>query len=433
MIGFISISILIFIITRIGNFFFLQSYNRYLLIIGSILVAIFCSNFSWIFLKNHPIKQGNFQNKSFAKYLFFFSNIIIALIILPIIPKPKIPTNHELIITVLPSDKVDLSNVQITGLRKILDAPERGSAYVDLETLSSESGIFSYSEEGLLLSQNAIVHYDAFFSGCISIFFNTSPESHLVKIQFDQIEEIFSLLSKEKTETEVNLCAPISIQQMSLKWKLLITGMYIADFTSVFAILFFFEFALFFLFLSKSKSSEIFVRYILLIIFFIVTISSITSQIIRIYQFPKANNNYAPPLKPSVFIEEFNFGSIYQDSYHTKKFAHAFIMNFLDLYPQNVSVYISRATLDEFGFNSFEFDRWFKVYNPQPLENSPIEISNNEIKFVIESENWEITKFSLPERGKEFSINYHEQEPEEFVLITHAGYEFYVIPDGLLN
>lgn len=423
-------SILLSLLTRLTDFFFISSSVRYTITLGLLLFSALFLFFIGKILNNKPlqIKQVLFGYP--ANVFFIIANLFLSVILVLYIPKPKIPINHTLIISVLPSGHNADTSIQINRIRKQIDAPKPGSAYIDLEELKFEGGDYQFSEDRLYLGENATARYDSFFSGCISIFFNTSPESHLVDVQFDQIKERYSLFNANEMETEVQLCAPISIQRLSPKWQLIIFCLSITDFFSLFSFLCSLEIIVHFLFFSKSETIKSSLQTITLVFFFGITIFGSITQIYQIWQFPEIHNKNLPPLKPSVFSEGVDFRSIYQKTFQTKKFAHAFILSFLDIYPRLEQVYIDQKTLEAFNFNSFEFQRWFSVYDPQPALNMPIKISDNSIIDWINSEHWVTTEFTLEERGKTFYMNYSLQRPDEFVFITNIGNNFYLIPDS---
>ena len=365
--------------------------------------------------------------------IFIVAALIISSILVFFLPRPKIPTNHTLIISVPLSSDGEENKIKINNIRKIIDAPEPGSAYIDFEDVLIREGEVQIEDESLYLNGPSEIRYESYFSGCMSVFFETSPESHLVDIQFDRVKERYSLYSMDNLETEVRLCAPVSIDRLSTKWQMIVIFLYISDAISIFTVLILISLILYFLFLSRSDRSKRTLALIVPVLFAGITLFASAFQVHEIIKYPDVVNEMSPPTKPAVLEENINFQHIYQETLHTKKFAHSFIMTFLDIYPRVGSVYIHQDALDAFNFRSFEFERWFEVFNPQPMVNCPIEISDADLADLVASNVWLRKEIDLEVRDKTFYINYQPQEPDEFILVYNEGNDIYMIPDSLLS
>ena len=105
----------------------------------------------------------------------------------------------------------------------------------------------------------------------------------------------------------------------------------------------------------------------------------------------------------------------------------------MDIYPRLDKVYIDEGSLGAHNFNTFEFERWFSVYHYEFVEQIPRNISEIEIADLIANNRWEKSKFNLAEKDKEIVLNYSPEPPREFILITMAGDEFYLVPDTLMS
>ena len=424
----VSLSLLV----HLTDFFFFTAFLRYSCILLLLLISFFIIFFLYKILKSNQSKLNNLCSKKWM-IIFLVAALIISSILVFFFPRPKIPTSHTLIISVPLPDDGGVNTIKISNIRKILDAPEPGSAYVNFNDVIVRNGEVQIEDENLYLNGPSEISYESYFSGCMSVFFETSPESHLVDIQFDQVKERYSLYSMDNLETEVRLCAPLSIDRLSAKWQMIVIFLYISDAISIFSALILVSLVFYFLFLSRSDRSKRTLAFIVPVLFAGITLFASAFQVYEIIRYPDVVNEMSPPTKPAVLEEDINFHHIYQETLHTKKFAHSFIMTFLDIYPGVGSVYIHQDTLDAFNFSSFEFQRWFEVFNPQPMDNCPIEISDTDLATMVDSGVWLRKEIDLEARDKTFFVNYPSQDPEEFILITYIGNDFYFIPDSMIS
>ena len=173
---------------------------------------------------------------------------MIAIALLFFLPQPIIPADHSLAIAPQPSEAVQENHIEILGITKLLNTPSFESAHVNLSDLELDGSGQLTNEGKLLLSDGAVARYDSFFAGCISIFLRAPPESHLVNITFDQIEQRYSLYGEGAGKTEVKLCAPISITRLNFKWGLFVSVFYFSCFWLFFFSLLMGEMSFYFLF-----------------------------------------------------------------------------------------------------------------------------------------------------------------------------------------
>jgi hypothetical protein len=424
----VSLSLLV----HLTDFFFLASSLRYACLL--LLVLISLSIFFSLFKK---IRKDKSQLDSVCSKKWILVFLLVVLIISSVLvfylPRPKIPTGHTLLISVPPSGEPEGNTIKVNRIRRIIDAPEPGSAYVDFEDVLIRNGEYQIEDESLYLREPAELRYETYFSGCISIFFETSPESRLVDVAFDQVQERYSLYSKEDQETEVRLCAPVSLDRLSLKWQMIVMFLYICDGISIFSVLILVSLFLYFLFLSRSDKSSKLLRSVSFIACIAVVLSASVFQIYEQIMYPHIRNERIPPIRTTILSEDISFHHIYQETLHTKKFSHYFIMTFLDIYPKVGNVYVHQDTLDAFNFNTFEFQRWFGVFGLQSMDNCPIKISDDDLMDLILNHDWLKKELDLEARDIVFNVNYLRSEPEDFILIFNDGYDIYLIPDSILG
>jgi len=433
-IGTFFFCILISLFSRVTNLFFIQTtFHSEIIIVSfvfSLLLMIYVNKLLSRMAYGLDLHILRHQSILFLIIInLFFSTLEIRNI-----PRQEIPVNHELVITVLPTQGLYDSKIQITKITRHLNVPVAENMDVGLENLNIEFGDYELYKNRLFLGENAIVRYRSSFSGNISIFFKTTSASRLVKVQFDQIERQFDLFSTRKKEVEIKLTAPVSLERLSLKWKIFYLGLCLCDHFTIFFILSVLEFIIFSCFFWKSKISESYCNVLSRFLFIGMTIPAIFAQIYQIWIFPNTLNSNLPPLKPIAISEEVNFRNIYQNADHTKNFASAFILSFMDIFPDLNKVYIDPITYQLFNFDSFQFKRWFSVYYPQTSENMPLKITDIEINLIIGSEAWQSINFVVPE-PKEciYSIKYLNQKPNEYILIVHRNNNLFLIPDTIIN
>jgi len=128
-------------ISRLTDFFFKSSPQRYLIIFGSFIIAALFFNFIW---KLSRIWNFQCAYRFFGNNLLFFTVALIPTIMILIsglIPMPKIPINHMLEIHVLPPEDGSRNVIFIQKIIETIDAPQKGSVDVDFNQLRIEEGI----------------------------------------------------------------------------------------------------------------------------------------------------------------------------------------------------------------------------------------------------------------------------------------------------
>lgn len=151
-------------------------------------------------------------------------NLLVSTALLVSLPQPILPTIHTLVVSPLPLENEGSNQIIITGIRKLVHYPNPESVYIELGELEWIGDNHQLYEKRLVIGDGAQAEYQSTFAGCISIFFETAPESGQVKLNFDQIEQRYSLQGETAMETEVRLCAPVSMKRLDLKWQIFIAG-----------------------------------------------------------------------------------------------------------------------------------------------------------------------------------------------------------------
>ncbi len=420
-------------INRLIDFFFISSSQRYLIIFSFFITSGLFFYFIWRFSK-----LWNFQ-----RVLTFLENnllsfaialiVTIAILFSGLIPIPKIPINHTLEIHALPTEDVTGNAIFVQKIIETIDAPRIGSIDVDFDQLRIEGGRYQRNPDSIELKENAVLSYKSFYSGCISILFSTSPESKHVQVRFDMTVDKYSLNSPERAPTTIALCSPIPVQYLSFKWKIIVLGLYLADFISIFALVNMLIFPIYFLrFNEGSQSSKIQYQLFLYLSTGIMVVSAIF-QIGRIVFFPDETITHAPPAKPPSVAGKLTMEAIYKKSLHRKKFTHSFIYLFMDIYPKLDAVYVSGDTLDAFDFYSQKFNWWFEAYNPLPAEQMPTVLDETEIDHLINGVVWSSKEIMIEEINELITLKFSDIAPEKYVLVTNRGNVFYLLSDSLLE
>lgn len=250
----ITLSILWSIISRATNIFFLSNQER-MMVTG--LIFFFSFSIFIIFLLSKKICQIILRNIKGTGHAFIIMNIFSAifsasLFLSNLLPTVSIPFNHILKIQPLPTVENVKNVVYIDSIIEMIDAPDIGSNLVNTANLQVTNGNYSIQGGKIIMEEGAILTYSSFFSGCVRIIFNTTPDSRKVYVQFDNKGDNFSLYSSDKDKTEVNLCSGFPFNQLSLKWKLISIVNY---FLNIIALTSIFGFEIFLIFYNKRTIS----------------------------------------------------------------------------------------------------------------------------------------------------------------------------------
>lgn len=235
-IGFLcSIAILclgITVTSHLTNFYFLPAHQRFI-IIALLLLAVLIVFYLLFF--NLKKRTWHFQIRISGKQIILslaillISGIIVAS---SVIPPARIPVMHTLEIQVLPAEGETASSISVLKINRAIRAPRPGGAEADLQDVTVSGG-YQQDSDGIRLEEGATLIYSAFYSGCITVHFGTSPEAGQVLVRFDAIEEKFSLSSMEPSSTIVDLCSPLPWRDLSFKWQAILLLIYFADLVSI--------------------------------------------------------------------------------------------------------------------------------------------------------------------------------------------------------
>ncbi|HUV16071.1 MAG TPA: hypothetical protein VMW28_05870, partial [Pelolinea sp.] len=165
------------------NLFFLPAEKRYLVIIGFLIADAIIFFLVWRFSN----KRG-FQKKIAElnlPLLLFPITLVAALVIAAsgFIPSFRVPVDHRLEISFLPLEKGDSNKIDIHKIIRTINAPQEGGAEVEYDQLAIQGGFYEFTGDGIRLEENATLSFSSYYSGCVSILFNTSPESGQVLVR----------------------------------------------------------------------------------------------------------------------------------------------------------------------------------------------------------------------------------------------------------
>jgi hypothetical protein len=348
-----------------------------------------------------------------------------------VIPPARIPVMHTLEIKALPAEGKTDSSISVLKINRAIRAPRPGGAEADLKDVTV-TGRYRQDADGIHLEEGATLAYSSFYSGCITVHFGTSPDAGQVLVRFDEIEEKFSLASAEPSSTIVDLCSPLPWRGLSLKWQAILLLIYFADLVSILTLTGLGVAALYYLGFNKNLRFQEILRSGLVALSVIALITTTDLQIRRILFFPNETATNAPPARPSSAAGPLTFTTIYQQSLHTKRFAHSFILMFMDVYPKLDAVYIHEATWKSFNFRSTQFEEWFAPYHMQSADQMPRPVSQEVVDQLIDEQSWSYHEMILDDQGKTMRLNYLTTK-ESFVLVANRGYDFYLLPGSLIE
>ena len=420
-------------ISRLDDFFFKSFSQRYLIIFGILIIAALFFNFIWKLSKNR-----NFQHAfTFLDNIlpFFAIALIITIVTLlsEVIPMPKIPINHTLKIHALPPEDGSGNLIFLQKITETIDAPQKGSVDVDFDLLKINDGRHERKSQYIQLEENAVLYYNSFYSGCISILFITSPDSKKVQVHFDKTADVYSLRSQDMAPTTVDMCSQIPVENLSFKWKIIVLGLYMADFISIFAIVGLIALLInILLFEEEEQTNKIQHQFILYLSTGIIVVSVIL-QIGRIVFFPDETITRAPSAKPQSVARKLTLWNVYEVALHRKRFSTSFPLAFMDIYPCLEQVYVDSTTWDVFGFDNIPIERWLGLYGLQLGQGMEIEPDRQKVEELIDFKDWNVKKIPVDNEGVYVLMKYQKEKPDSYVYVTNRGETIYVIPDTLID
>jgi hypothetical protein len=249
----ITLSFLWSIISRATNIFFLSNQER--LMVTVVILFFSFSTFLLFFLNNNfykvILRNIKGTGRTFTISILLSSLVAAGLFISNLLPTVSIPFQHQLVIKPLPTDNHVKNIVYIDSIIEMIDAPAIGSNLVDSSEIQATDGIFSINTNEISLHEGAVLTYSSFYSGCVRIIFNTTPESGKVVVQFDNVEQTYSLYSSDEDQSEINLCSKYPLNQLTPKWRIISIGNY---FLNIVALTTVFGFELFLVFFKKENT-----------------------------------------------------------------------------------------------------------------------------------------------------------------------------------
>jgi len=425
----ISLSIFWSIISRAANIFFLSKQER-LIITG--LILLFSLLVFMLFLLNKKISRFILNNIKGKGYSFLFLNILAAifaagLLLGSLIPMIKIPADHNLIIQPLPGEENARNVIYIDSIIEMIDAPDERSNNADVSDIQITDGNYSISSNEITLEEGANLTYTSFYSGCVRIIFETAPESGKVLIRFDNMEEIHSLNSGDRYQTEVNLCSRYQFNQLSDMWKMIHIAIFVLDIIALTSL-----FLLIIIPLSSKKTNDLLrpfftaifkhsIAIIILSIFIII-------QVVKIVSYSAEEQPDSAPLIPqfkSSLITKGNF------IYHDFDTSLIYILVNQYKYPNLLTIIVDETAYNACDIKSkFFIDRW-KMFGIKPL---PEQIDYPSFQPIIENSSF--TKIAIDQESagscKEVWLAHGDVNDEYAVLIAENGI-LYVIPDSLID
>ena len=420
-------------ISRLTDFFFKSSSQRRLIIFGFFIAAIFFYYFIWRLSKSRIFQRVHTFPDNILLFLAIALTIAIVTLFSGLIPMPKIPIYHTLEILALPMEDGSRNVILIQKIIETIDAPQKGSVDVDFNQLRIDEGNHERIPDGIRLEENAVLSYNSFYSGCISILFSTSPESKYVQVLFDKTVNRYSLFSQEKAPTMVDLCSPIPVDNLSLKWKIIVIGLYIADFISIFAIgSLILLLVNILLFMEGNKGNKIQHQLFIFLSIGIIAVSAIF-QIRRIVFFPDEKITQGPPAKPPSVAGKLTIWDVYEVALVNQKLAYSFAFALMDVYPRLEQIYVDSKTWEVYHFDTKYFERLFGVYGLRSAEEMEGEPTRQKIDELIDLEYWMVKKIPVNDEGEFLWMKYQKEKPDSYVYITNRDDILYVIPDTLLD
>jgi hypothetical protein len=425
----ISLSVFWSVISRVTNIFFLSKQER-LIITGlifllSLLVFI-------LFLLNKKIPRFILSHIKGRGYSFLLLNILAAifaagLLLGSLIPMIRIPTDHNLTIQPLPGKEHTGNVIYIANIIEMIDAPDEGSINADVSDIQITDGNFSISGNEIILEEGAVLTYTSFYSGCVRVIFETSPESGKVLIRFDNTEKIYSLNSGDRNQTEVNLCSRYQLEQLSDKWKLIHISNFVLDIIALSSL-----FSLIIIPLSSKKVNDLLrpfftavskhsIEIIILSIFIII-------QVVIISSYSAEEQPLSAPLIP-----QFKSSLITKGDFIYNDFDTSLIYILVNQYkfPTLMTIIVDETAYNACDLKSkFFINRWIML----GIKTLPEQIDYPSFQPIIEKSSF--TKIAIDQESagscKEVWLADGDVNDEYAVLIAENGI-LYVIPDSLID
>ncbi len=336
----------------------------------------------------------------------------------------RIPADHNLKIQPLPGEEHTRNVIYIDNIIEMIDAPDEGSINADISDIQITDGDYSISGNEIVLEEGAILTYTSFYSGCVRVIFETSPESGKVLIRFDNTEEIHSLNSAERNQTEVNVCSRYQFNQLSDKWKLIHIAIFVLDIIALTSL-----FGLIIIPLSSKKDNDLLRPFFAVVskhsIEIIILSILIIFQVVKIISYSAEEQSYGAPRFKSSLITKGDF--IYND------FDTSLIYILVNQY--NLPT-LMKIIVDETAYNAcdikskFFIDRW-KMFG---IETLPEQMNYSSFQPIIEKSSF--TKIPLNQNNagscKEVWLAHGDVNNEYAVLIAENDI-LYVIPDSLID
>ena len=425
----ISLSLFWSIISRAANIFFLPKQER-LIITG--LIFLFSLLVFMLFLLNKKISRFVLNNIKGRGYSFLFLNILAAifaagLLLGSLIPMIRIPANHNLKIQPLPGKEHTLNVIYIDNIIEMIDAPDERSNNADVSDIQITDGNYSISGNEITLEEGANLTYTSFYSGCVRIIFKTTPESGKVLIRFDDTEEIHSLNSGGRYQTEVNLCSRYQLDQLSDKWKLIHIANFVLDIIALTSL-----FGLIIIPLSSKKANDLFRPFFTAVskhsIELIILSILIIIQACKIISFSAEEQPDSVPLIPQFKSSLNNKGGFIYDDFDTSL---VYILLNQYQFPNLETIIVDETAYNACELKSkFFIDRWRMFF----IETLPEQMDYLSFQSAIEKTSF--TKITLNKKMagscKEVWLANEDVNNGYAVLIVENDI-LYVIPDSLID